>query len=51
MRRFHVEHPASSVIDRTVADDVLAREEPEEEEEEEEDEDEESDESGDGYSE
>ena len=50
MRRFHVEHTASSAFDRWVADDVLVREEPEEEEEEEED-DEESDESGDGYSE
>jgi hypothetical protein len=54
MRRSDVEHPASSAFDRTVADDVLVREEPEEEEEEEEDDDddeESDDDHGDGYSE
>ena len=52
MRRFYGKHLASSAFDRSIADDVLVREEPEEEEEEEEEDDEEGeDDNGDGYSE
>jgi hypothetical protein len=55
MRRFHVEHSASSSLDLTAVVELLVREEPDEEEEEEEEEDddgeENDDDNADGYSE
>jgi hypothetical protein len=53
MHRSSLQCPASDAWDRSVADDVLVREEPDEEEEEDEDDEGEEgdDDNGDGYSE